>query len=102
MDAATQTEEVPSMVTEAEGRTNDQSSLDVSTFNSQPPCDDFDVDDLLDSEEEQDIIHEGPSLGDLPRTELLSFLGLCSHEEADRRRYLFLKKFVDLPKGGIN
>ena len=102
MDAATQTEEVPSMVTEAEGRTNDQSSLDICTFNSQPPCDDFDVDDLLDSEEEQDIIHEGPSLGDLPRTELLSFLGLCSHEEADRRRYYSWKKCVDLLKGGIN
>ena len=80
------------MVPEAEFQTNDQSSLDICTFNSQPPCDDFDVDDLLDSEEEQDIIHEGPSLGDLPRTELLSFLGLCSHGEADRRRYLFLEK----------
>ena len=89
MDAATQTEEVYSMVTEAAVQANDQSSLDVCTFNSQPPSDDLDVDDLLDSEEEQEIIHEGPSLGDLPRTELLSFLGLCSHEEADRRRYLF-------------
>jgi len=98
VDAATQTEEVPSMVTEAEGRTNDQSSLDVSTFNSQPPCDDLDVDDLLDSEEEQEIIHEGPSLGDLPRTELLSFLGLCSHEEADRRRAVTLSNCVKLPR----
>ena len=92
VDAESQTEEVPSVVPEAEFKANDQSSLDICTFNSQPPCDDFDVDDLLDSEEEQDIIHEGPSLGDLPRTELLSFLGLCSHEEADRRRYLFLEK----------
>jgi len=98
VDAATQTEEVPSMVTEAEGRTNDQSSLDVSTFNSKPPCDDLDVDDLLDSEEEQEIIHEGPSLGDLPRTELLSFLGLCSHEEADRRRAVTLSNCVKLPR----
>jgi len=98
VDAATQTEEVYSMVTEAAVQANDQSSLDVCTFNSQPPSDDLDVDDLLDSEEEQEIIHEGPSLGDLPRTELLSFLGLCSHEEADRRRAVTLSNCVKLPR----
>jgi len=98
VDAESQTEEVPSVVPEAEFQTNDQSSLDICTFNSQPPCGDLDVDDLLDSEEEQEVIHEGPSLGDLPRTELLSFLGLCSHEEADRRRAVTLSNCVKLPR----
>jgi len=99
VNAETQTESSSVMVPESEIQPNDQILLDPEFCSFNPRCDDdIDVDELLDSEEEQEIIHQGPKLGDLPQAELLSFLGLCTHQEAQQKRDATMGNRVELPR----
>jgi len=99
VNAETQTESSSVMVPESEIQPNDQFLLESEFCTFNPRCDDdIDVDELLNSEEEQDIIHQGPKLGDLPQAELLSFLGLCTHQEAQQKREATMGNRVELPR----
>merc|ERR1712098_541297 len=99
VNAETRTESSSVMVPESEIQPNDQFLLESEFCTSNQRCDDdIDVDELLNSEEEQDIIHQGPKLDDLPQAELLSFLGLCTHQEAQQKREATMGNCVELPR----